>query len=307
MNGRFFRFLGSILLAALCVLGSGCQADPGKAEDEGVIAGQVPAVSAEPAALDAAARDEADKAAPAQDEAVAAVQAEPGPEPTAPEPETAGGAEGAEAAESGSGDGYTGPDLAECEAVDDEFFADAAFFGNSLVDGLRRHGGMSHGHFFAATSASVVNVDITQNCALKSGAKATLLAALTEEQYARIYILLGINEIGFNKDYFIELYGAMLDKIMEREPDADIYIMSLSPITQERSGYQDVFNMERVAIYNEALYALAQEKQCCYLDLCQALAGEDGYLPQEDSTDGIHLKPEKYLDWVDYLKTHVKQ
>ncbi|MCM1149924.1 MAG: GDSL-type esterase/lipase family protein [Butyricicoccus sp.] len=299
MNGRFFIFIGIISLAALCVLGCGCQANSQKPADEGVIAEQVPEISVEPAAVDAVAVEPAalDTTGPAQDEAGA----------PADETEPEDGDEGSEAEESEPVDGYTGPDLAGCEAVGDEFFADAAFLGNSLVDGLHRYGGLSQGSFFAATSASVVNVDTTRNCWLESGAKATLMAALTEKQYAKIYILLGINEIGLDPDYFSQLYGAMLDRIMEAEPGADIYIMSLSPITEVRSGYKDVFNMERIEIYNEALYTLAQEKECYYVDLCQALAGEDGFLPAEESTDGIHLKPEKYPQWADYLRTHVKQ
>ena len=100
----------------------------------------------------------------------------PTPEPTpVPEPE------------------YTGPDLAEQPAVGDEFFADTAFFGNSLVDGLRLYGGLSHGDFYAVQSASVVNVGTTKASALNDGTAATLLQTLAQKQYSRIYILLGIN------------------------------------------------------------------------------------------------------------------
>ncbi len=296
MNGRFFLIFGILSLAALFVLGCGCQTKSPETADMAAVAEQVTPTGspAEPASLDTA--------VPAQDETGAAAADE-----TEPAGEDEGKAADAQPAENEPEAVYAGPDLAECEAVDDEVFADAAFLGNSLVDGLRMHGGLSQGSFFAATSASVVNVDMTRNCWLESGAKATLIAALTERQYAKIYILLGINEIGFEPDYFIELYGAMLDRIMAAEPDADVYIMSLSPITEARSGCKDVFNMERIGIYNEALYALALEKECYYVDLCQALAGEDGYLPKEDSTDGIHLKAEKYPQWADYLRTHVKQ
>lgn len=306
MNGRFFRFIGIISLAALCVLAGACQSDSRKPEDEGVIAEQAPATPVEQTVVKPAVAEPAvaDTTGPAQDGTGAAAADET--EPDAAGADRSKGVD-ADAVENGPEDIYTGPDLTECEAVDDEFFADAAFMGNSLVDGLHRYGGLGEGSFFAATSASVVNVDTTRNCWMESGAKATLMAALTEKQYAKIYILLGINEIGFETDYFSQLYGAMLDRIIEAEPDADIYIMSLSPITEERSGYRDVFNMERVEIYNQALYALAQEKECYYVDLCQALAGEDGFLPEEESTDGIHLKPEKYPQWADYLRTHVKQ
>ena len=196
-----------------------------------------------------------------------------------------------------------GPDLTAQEKIDDSFFNDAAFFGNSLVDGLHLFGGLEYGSFYAATSASVVNVEITHNVE-RSGGNLTLFQALTEEAHGKIYILLGINEIGFEPDYFIELYSALLERIRQLEPEADIYIMSLTPVTQACSEKSSVFNMDRIKVYNEALHALAEKCGYYYLDLCEALAGEDGFLPQEDSTDGIHLKQSKYLQWADYLRTH---
>lgn len=276
MNGRFFIIFSMISLAVLC----GCQAQ-----------GVTPAV--EPAAALAPA-EPAQTPAPAVQAAalVPAPAATPTPEPT-PEPAPE--------------DTYAGPELAEGEPVDDSFFADAAFLGNSLVDGLRYFGGLGQGSFFAATSASVVNVDTTLCASLESGEEATLIGALAERRYGKIYVLLGINEIGFEPEYFAELYGAVLDRVRGSEPDADIYIMSLTPVTQERSGSSEFFNMERVELYNEALLELARDRRCYFMDLCQALAGEDGFLPEEDSTDGIHLVPEKYPQWAEYLRTHIKQ
>ncbi len=199
---------------------------------------------------------------------------------------------------------YDGPDLAEQPRADDSFFADAAFFGNSLVDGLRAFGGLESASFFASTSASVVSVSMTKNMTLSDGSSGTMLQALCEQEYAKLYILLGINEIGFEPAQFIQLYSAVLDTIQESQPDADIYIMSLTPVTERKSAEGALFSEERVLEYNAALYALAAERQCYYVDLVEALAGEDGYLPEEQSTDGIHLTVDKYPEWADYLRTH---
>lgn len=196
------------------------------------------------------------------------------------------------------------PVLEERERVGDEFFADAAFFGNSLVDGLRYFGGIETGSFYAATSASVVNVELTHNVEVADGEPITLFQALTKNNHGKIYILLGINEISFEPSYFGELYGQLIDRIRECEPDAALYIMSLSPVTEECSEDSPLFNMERINTYNQVIYSLAEEKECYYVDLCEALAEEDGYLPEADSTDGIHLKREKYPQWAEYLRTH---
>ena len=188
--------------------------------------------------------------------------------------------------------------------IPDAYFDDAAFFGNSLVDGLRLYGNIRNGKFFGVTSASVVSVTTTRNCYLTSGVPATQLEALCEEQYKKIYVLLGVNEIGFTTDYFIQLYGDMLDSICEQEPEAEIYIMGLTPLTRAKSDDSSPFTQDKVLAYNAALHQLAEERGFRYVDLVDALSGPDGYLPSDGSSDGVHLSAGKYLEWCDYLRTH---
>lgn len=187
----------------------------------------------------------------------------------------------------------------------DAAFADAAFLGNSLVDGLRGFGGLEQGEFFAVDSASVVNVGTLKNTTLSDGAEASLIEALCEREHGKIFVLLGVNEISFAPDYFVHLYGGVLDTILEREPDAEIYVMSLTPVTKAKNDEGSYFTMEAVNAYNDALRALAEERGFHYIDLVDALAGEDGFLPEENSTDGIHLTREVYPVWAEYLRTHV--
>ena len=46
------------------------------------------------------------------------------------------------------------------------------------------------------------------------------------------------------------------------------------------------------------------EKQVAFLDLNPYFAGEDGQLPAEASTDGIHLRKAYCEQWLEYLKAH---
>ena len=199
----------------------------------------------------------------------------------------------------------TGPVLIAREKVDDGFFADAAFFGNSLMEGLSGFGELENGAFFAHAKIALYNMDTELNAVLDDGGAGTLYQALTQRQYGKIYVLLGLNEIGWDADFFVERYEVFLDRLRQDEPEAEIYIMSLSPVTREVSETHGYFNMERVRDYNTALLALAERTGCWYLDLCQALAGEDGYLPAEcAAVDGIHFTKDAYLRWADYLRTH---
>lgn len=188
------------------------------------------------------------------------------------------------------------------ERVEDDYFADAAFFGNSLVDGLRSFGGLEYGDFFAGTSASVISVESMKDARLSDGSAATMLEALLEKQYAKIYVLLGINELGFNLEGFVDLYGALLEKIQAGQPQAQIFVMSLTPITAQRAGTDTLFTRERVQEFNAAIQTMAEAQGYIFLDLFNALSDSEGYLPEDHSTDGVHFTAETYLDWAEYLR-----
>ena len=190
------------------------------------------------------------------------------------------------------------------EAKGDEFFEDAAFMGNSLMDGFRLYSGIKTCDYYAGTSATIVSATTNKNIVLDNGNYGTYVEGLTQKQYGKIYILLGINEIYLEPESFKEMYGGMIDSILASQKDCDLYILGLTPVSYAKSSSHDLFNMPRIKLYNEALMALAQEKGCYYLDLVSVLAGDDGYLPADKTTDGVHFSPDLYKVWADYLKTH---
>lgn len=189
-------------------------------------------------------------------------------------------------------------------AAEDSFFEDAAFMGNSLMDGFRMFSGITTCDYYAVTSMTVSGVSSSYCIALDNGGTGTIVDGLTQKEYGKIYILLGINEIGMNLGAFIELYGEMLDAIIAGQPDCDIYIMGITPVSYAKSSSGETFSMTRIKDYNSALYELAGEKDCYYLDLVEALADDTGYLPAAETTDGVHFSAKIYQKWVDYVKTH---
>jgi len=197
-----------------------------------------------------------------------------------------------------------GPDVPERTATTDDYFSDAAFMGNSLMDGFRLFSGLTTCDYYAATSMTVVGADSKYCIKLNNGNSGTLVDGLIQKPYGKIYILLGVNEIGSNIDTFIDQYGKMLDKIIAAQPNCKIYIMSLTPVSAVKSASSDIFNMTRINQYNTALHQLAADKGCYYIDLVSALAGTDGYLPSSVTSDGVHFAAPEYKVWLDYLRTH---
>ena len=140
------------------------------------------------------------------------------------------------------------------------------------------------------------------------GQKYTILEALGKGSYAKVYIALGVNELGYqNSNSFAQTYGQFIDKVRELQPGAEIYVQSLVPVNPEKckaSGQPSWLNNEGIANYNAALQAMCQEKQVIYLNISEALVDEQGILPAEATVDGLHYTKDWYKKWLEYLMTH---
>ena len=185
------------------------------------------------------------------------------------------------------------PDLREGERLDDDYFADAAMVGNSLVDGMMLCSGLKQMAFYGKTSGTV---------------RMNRVSELVRKQYGKVYIQLGINDLGGALDQFIEGYRKLIVQIRAAMPDADIYVMAVTPVTAKRSA-EGTFTMKKITEMNDALYHLAEEEQCWYLDCCTPLCGDDGYLPTKyGGWDGSpHLSADGYVAWGEVIRTHYAQ
>ena len=202
-----------------------------------------------------------------------------------------------------SGTPTAAPDVPQCPPAADDYFSDAVFVGNSLVDGLYLYGGVSNCHWLSGTGVSLYNID-KQKISDKLGGECTVMDGLSRQKYGKVYIELGINEISMSAKDFVKSYGDFIDKIRAVQPDAKIYVLSLTPVSAKKSADGGYFTKENVLAYNAALHKLSSEKGCLYIDSCTSLADKDGYLPGSATSDGIHFNPSYYSAWMDVIRTH---
>ena len=86
----------------------------------------------------------------------------------------------------------------EGEAVDDSWFEDAVFLGDSRTEGLQLYSGITTGTFFWEWGMSVFKVDDTgHRKVVVNGEKMTLMEALSTGTWNKVYIMLGINDLGY--------------------------------------------------------------------------------------------------------------
>lgn len=187
----------------------------------------------------------------------------------------------------------------ELDKVDDSYFDDAVFVGDSLTMGIKFFSGLNS-TFICQTGLNTYKLEEKP---LDTGK--TVIETLKEtEKVGKLYIMLGTNEISYNDlDGYIKRYSSFIDTVKEELPSTIIYIESIMPVSQAKSSSSSIKN-DTVQKFNKRLVELAKEKDCYYVDCNSNFAGEDGYLPAGDSSDGIHLNPSGYRELTEYFKSH---
>lgn len=189
--------------------------------------------------------------------------------------------------------------------VDDDYFLDALFLGDSLTDGLALYSGLKTATFYSKQALSTSTAFTTPAVTIGEE-KLSIIDAMKVTSFNKVYIMLGINEVGYpSPNSFIKKYAQIIDTVREVNPDAVIYVQSILPITANRSETHKYIKNSAIAKFDTALEELAAEKQVYYVNVAEALSDETGALISEASSDGVHLKRDYYKVWLEYLKNHV--
>ena len=203
-----------------------------------------------------------------------------------------------------------GTPLEESEPVeDDTFFDNAVFLGDSRTEGFQLFSGMKNGDFFWARGMSVFRADSPDYKVFEiDGESYTLVGTLSKKAYDAVYIMIGINEMGYPAESYEKGLGELIDKVLAAQPEAVVYLQTLPPVNDavaRASGLADYINNKQVNLFNEAIVRVAAEKRVVLLDTASVYRGEDGQLPAEMASDGAHFVYSGYSIWADYLRCHV--
>jgi hypothetical protein len=191
----------------------------------------------------------------------------------------------------------------EFTEVDDEYFVDALFIGDSRTVGLSEYCEAldTRATFYSKISLTIYDVFKKDFIKTDEG-KINLETALSDVQYGKIYIMLGLNEIGTGDDeYFKNAYAEVVDKLKELQPDAIIYIQGIMHVTENKSNNDKYFNNERINSRNAAISELADNRTVFYLNMNEAVDDENGNLEAALSFDDVHLKASSYERWHEFL------
>lgn len=195
--------------------------------------------------------------------------------------------------------------------VDVSYFNDVIFMGDSLADGFKDYAAWMS--LKDASTMYLTQRSMTPRSFLQPGAQVDagkdgvvdVWNTITSRQPGKIYITLGTNALmAMEPADFIASYYQLVQKIRSVSPDTLIYITTIPPTSSGYAAKEARLSKERIAQANELIAKMCREENLALINLYDVAAGKDGYLDEEINSDGIHMTPAGYKEWLNYLIEH---
>lgn len=186
-----------------------------------------------------------------------------------------------------------------------KFDRTVAFIGDSRTQGFIMYNGLKIIQDYSYIGLMVDTAMTKEFVKTSNGNKITLLQDMANKNIKKVYIMLGVNELGWSyPQVFKAKYKELISEIRKVKPNCQIYVQSIIPMTKSKSDSDKIFNNTNVEKFNQLVQEVAEEEKVTYLDVKSVLVDKNGYLPEEASTDGIHIDKKYCEKWLTYLKNN---
>jgi len=217
--------------------------------------------------------------------------------------------------------------MVSAEQLDDRtllsFYDNTIFFGDSRLVAFRRYVSARQ-----ETDATFLDKTIlvardnmslygaSRNYASKDslfyfrGRKMTLYNIAARYKPRKIFVLLGLNDaVAVHQEKALTWVKTLISEMRETVPDTEVCFFSETPVTakyehrKNRSGFQ-----RQQDEYNRLLKQTCEENGACYVEIAEALKGEDNLLNPDYSSDGIcHFNENGVIAWIGALEDYAQQ
>ncbi len=188
--------------------------------------------------------------------------------------------------------------------VDNDYFSNACFIGDSRMEGLYFYGDLREADFYYKAGVTVYDI-MNKKLECNGDGGEEITSALSRKQYSHIYMMVGVNELGDKTpEEYAKAYSDDIATIRSLQPNAIIFIIGIMHVTTSYSNSNDVFNNDNIDARNAAIAAIANGKDIFYLDMNECVDDGNGGIIGDYSFDGVHLKAEYYKLWTEWMKAH---
>jgi lysophospholipase L1-like esterase len=189
--------------------------------------------------------------------------------------------------------------------VDKSYFNDALFIGDSRMVGMQEYSGLKNATYYALTGLTLFY--LFDNAFISDGGakQIRLEEALMKKQFGKIYLMVGINELGTgSQQYFNDTYREAILRIQKLQPNAIIFIQGVLYVTGSRSETDKYINNKNIRERNRNIAELADGIRVFYIDVNEVTSDSSGNLNVEYSWDSCHLQAKYYGLWTEFLMKH---
>lgn len=187
--------------------------------------------------------------------------------------------------------------------INQSYYANSCFVGNSMIEGMEIYELVDGADYFGKIGINVTDAITT---AMDNGTVPLIDELDNGKQYRKIFMMFGENELSWsNIDKFKDDYSAIIQKAKQYQPSAQIYLLSITPISETAEDEsENGLSKEKILEFNGYIKEVAEENAVAYVDLYNGLANENGYLPEDAATDGIHFSDDYYAKSLVYIQVN---
>ena len=201
---------------------------------------------------------------------------------------------------------YPSPDVPQSARVDDAYFKDAVFIGDSILSGLQVHDVVPEARFACEIGTSASRALRSRVIQYNNQYLTLIDYAMLKYSPKKVYVMLGTNGLNIVKpDRVLADMRDLIAYVVETWPEVIVYIISLPPVSPAATDRHRLLNNDNIVMYNEGLRQIAQEYQVFYLHTNPLFTQEDGSLERSFAAkDGYHMLQRAHEIFADYLYTH---
>ena len=187
--------------------------------------------------------------------------------------------------------------------VDQSYLDDAVFIGDSRTDTLRLYADWGNAAYYVKTGTNIWSILDDEVTVGKK--KMTIEKALKKNKFGKVYIMLGVNELGTGTaESFYQEFKSVVQTIRELQPDALVFVQAIMHVSSSVDKSSKTVTNEAINSRNKLLQNLADNDMIYFLDENEALDDENHALTAAYTYDGVHLQAKYVQPWKDFILAH---
>ncbi|MDN3588371.1 GDSL-type esterase/lipase family protein [Pedobacter aquatilis] len=122
---------------------------------------------------------------------------------------------------------------------------------------------------------------------------------------AKIFVLIGINDVSRNvpDSVILRNYKTIVKRIRTGSKKTKIYFNTLLPVNRTFDKFKNHYGKDEHILWLNAEIKKLAAKNVTVIDLYSQFIDKDNHLRAELTKDGLHLIPEGYKVWADFLNS----